>query len=67
MDPLRQQLVRELLIPLELYQSSGEYILQHQSTIDFYNCLEALEARYADLFERVLVLDKQLRNCAALS
>lgn len=60
MDSSPQEYIQELLRPLESYHSTGEYSHQHQSMVDFDNCLKTLEERYADLYEQVQTLENKL-------
>ena len=60
MEPSLRENIQVLLEPLQRHQASSEYHHQHQAMVDFYHCLRALEARYADLFQQVQVLEKKL-------
>jgi hypothetical protein len=51
--------IQELLEPLRLMQSTGEYFRQHQSIVDFERSLRELEQRYAALYEQVIALEKK--------
>lgn len=60
MSPSTQESIQKLLTPLEEHHASGDYFRQHQSMVEFDRCLRELEARYANLFEQVSVLEKNL-------
>jgi hypothetical protein len=60
MDSSPHEYIQELLKPLQEYQASGEYFRQYQSMMDFDRCLQALESRYAELYEQVMALEKKL-------
>lgn len=62
MGSVPQQHIQELLQPLQMHQTSGEYLRQYQSIVEFDRSLRALENRYADLYEQVLFLEKKLSN-----
>lgn len=60
MDCSSQEYIQELLQPLKKHQASEDYYYQYQSFVDFDRSIRALEARYADLYEQVLNVEKNL-------
>lgn len=60
MNRLSQEYIQDLLKPLQEHQIPAECFHQHQAIVDFDHCLRTLEARYAELYEKVLSLEKVL-------
>lgn len=60
MDPSRQEFIMEALKPLQEHQASVEYYHQNRSLNEFYECLQTLEMRYAELFEQAMAIEKKL-------